>query len=309
MTVKFGILLILLLVWVHAFSNGYPNHILFKAYPTQCRFLDSLNHDLNEKDYNQAVKAYQDLEKWATKKADQKLVFIIQLFRLNYQLLSLESSSDQITRNLSIVFGLTRNRAAEIRAEAYHLQGEYYWKIKNYPNALENYLHAYNYYKDFALNEFPHKSDYLYTLGGKYYFFRDFDTAKKYFLEVWINKVNPGEVSNGISKLNTLGLCYGYLEKLDSSIFYFTEALRLAKNQNNELWEGIISGNLGNSYLKQNRTSEAKKLFEKNIELSRKHDAKADLVISLSGYGDLLLRQNLFKNALDQEVIPRFGTG
>ncbi len=302
MTAKFGILFTLLFVCFHAIADGDPTAILFKGYTVQCRFLDSLNQELNEKGQNQAITGFQNLEKWATKKGDQNLVFAIQLNRLNHQLLGLDSGDDYNNRNLAVIVALSKNCSNEIRADAFQLLGEYYWKTKNYPLAIENYLYAYNCYKDLTFNEYPHKSDFLYTLGGKYYFFRDFDTAKKYFLEVWTKNINPNHVNNGISKLNTLALCYGYLEKLDSSIFYFKEALSLAKNQNNELWEGIISGNLGNSYLKQNKTVEAKKLFEKNIELSKKHNAKTDLIVSLSGYGDLLLRQNLNKKALEQEL-------
>ncbi len=279
----------------------YPENILFKKYGVQFKALDSIRSILYEHDYAVAVSEYKDLEKWAGDKGDIQLKFA---FRLNQYAMNLVKGKqdDSFEKSLiDLINDLDENKLNYLKAVGLELLADYYWKIKNYALSLENYLYAYDIYTGFSVDEFPQKPEFLYDLGGRYYHFRDFKTAKQYYLEVWQN-IPFEKVENGISKMNTLALSYSSLDMIDSSNYYFHKAQDYAIKTNNEIWIGIISGNLGNNYFKQKKYDESIPLMEKNIEISTKHHVMTDLAISLSEYGEILLVKKENKKALEMQL-------
>jgi len=265
--------------------------MLFKKYEVQCIALDSMRDVLFANEYSRVLAQYKEFKSWADKKGDKQLGFAFQLNQ--YKLAFDKDKMDETFEKniLEFVKGAQENNYKYLKAEGLQQLAEYYWKAKNYAAALENYINAYECYSGFTADEFPHKSDFLSQLGGKYYYFRDFRTAKKYFGDAW-KSIPEEKKSRNISKINTLALCYGFLEQYDSASYYFHKALDYAVKSNNESWIGFISGNLGNIYKKQNNLNEAIPLFEKNIELDRKHHSMVDLAFSLSEYGAILLSKN-----------------
>ncbi len=248
-------------------------------------------------DYPRALAEYKELQSWADEKGDKQLGFAFQLDQ--YKLTFDKDKTDENFEKdiLELVKDAEANNFKFLKAEALEQLAEYHWKAKNYAAALENYINAYECYSGFTAQEFPHKADFLSQFGGKYYHFRDFRTAKKYFLDA-LKSIPPNKMSSNISKINTLALCYGFLEEYDSASFYLHKAMDYAVASNSEAWIGFISGNLGNIYKKQNNLDAAIPLFEKNIELDRKHNAKVDLAVSLSEYGAILLSKNEFEKDL-----------
>ncbi len=281
-------------------SANFPSSILFKKFNVQCLALDSIINTLPG-DYPSAVSRFAELENIADSKGDIQLKYGFKLYQYIYTLTHREADTALEKNIQEFVKEVDEKQFKYLKTEGVELLAEYYWKQKNFAAALEHYINAYEYYSGLSLKEFPHKAEFLCQLGGKYFYFRDFKTAKKYFLEACQN-IPEEMLNNNISKLNTLALCYGNQEEYDSATFYFHKAEECALKNHNELWVGIISGNLGNIYIKQNKLDKAVPLLKKNIELSRKHNAMDDLVFSLSEYGAVLLLQHELKKDMELQL-------
>lgn len=275
----------------------YPSYILNKGFGEQCRVLDSIRTMLYEKDYFSSVSEYQQLENWAGNKGDYQLQTIITLYRYKFDVENRKTDAALEQKILKFIKDAEENKRNYFKAEGLQLLAEYYLATKNFSASLENYIHAFESYSGNSIDEFPHKAEYIYQIGGRYYHYRDFKTAKKYFMEV-IQKIPFEKIDNGVSKLNTLALCYRNLEEYDSSLYYFNKTMEYAVKKNDDLWIGIINGNIGFVKTKQRKYDEAMMLMEKNIASSRKHKAMGDLCVSLSELGALLLLKKEYKKDL-----------
>lgn len=278
-----------------------PTKILHKDYNIQTLAIDSIRNSISKDQVNKAVEEFSKLEIWAIQNNDIKLSYIISLNKL---LISHENkNTDSTFKNdlISIINTVEENKFYHIKAQALEILANYYWSIKQYASSLENYLNSYNIYTKFSIYEFPQKADYLYEIANKYYYFRDFETAKKYYLEA-LSSIPIEKIDNYVSKLNTLGLCYSNLNKIDSSNYYLIKALNFAVKNKKELWIGIISGNLGTNYFIENKIKEAIYYFKKSIEINTLNDVKLDLAITLSKYGAALLIQKKYKEALEVQL-------
>lgn len=279
-------------------NTSFTKSILHKSYAFQALSLDTIQDKIKFLPYSIAIAKYKELYNWAQAHNDQQLENIVKLKRY-YLYLNRNNKYPNFEKEINeLIKHYDDENLLFLKAEALQLLGFYYLEVQNNKGlVLEYYHYAYSIYDKYTIDEFPYKAEYLYQLAGRYYFFRDYESAKKYYLEVW-NTIPFNKIDNPVSKLNTVGMCYSNLEKLDSSNLYFNKALHYAYQNNNELWIGIISGNLGSNYFKEQRYDESEKLLLKNIEISTKHKQKVDLAQALSKYGDLLLLKKDIKNAL-----------
>jgi tetratricopeptide (TPR) repeat protein len=94
--------------------------------------------------------------------------------------------------------------------------------LQHYEVAFEHHHRVYNLIKDLSPNEFPHKQNCLYQMANEYYFFNDFEESIRYNrLALQAEppfKLYPPAIR--IIILNTLGLSYQKLGRLDSSDYY-----------------------------------------------------------------------------------------
>lgn len=284
-----------------AIQLNYPTFILHKDFASQWKVSDSVRWALFNKDPKLIVPKLNKLINWAGENGDLQLKFRFELIKLSY-LNDQDIPETEIEEKYTELFSLIEeNKLQYLKAEALQFLAQFYWKKKKFALALENYLYANTEYSKFSIESFPEKAEFLFELGGRYYYFRDYVTAKRYFLEFW-RTIPYSKIDNKISKMNTMALCYGNMELYDSSSYYFQKAMDLAIKDNDETWIGIISGNLGNNCFKQKKYDEAMTLLEKNIEISTKRHLMEDLAVSLSQYGELLLIKGDPKKALETEL-------
>ena len=69
--------------------------------------------------------------------------------------------------------------------------------------------------------------------------------------------------------LNTVALGFQGLGRYDSAFFYYNKAMLVAKKMSNEVWRGIVSGNMGQIYFIQKKYDSAKLLLEYDYRISR----------------------------------------
>ncbi|MBK9250042.1 MAG: hypothetical protein IPM69_18535 [Ignavibacteria bacterium] len=183
---KYGILFSFLIINLSnsLVSQEFPTQILHKKFAEQCLALDSIKYALLSIDYNAAITRFDELEKWSEINNDISLQLTIRLYRNTFESEHEKAADNFETTLLNVIKIAEENELNHVRAEGYEMVANYYWKHKKYAPSLENYLYAHQLYIGFSIDEFPHKADYTYEIGSKYYYFRDFSTAKKYFHEV-----------------------------------------------------------------------------------------------------------------------------
>ncbi len=170
--------------------------------------------------------------------------------------------------------------------------------LNHYEVAFEHHQRVYNLIKDLSPNEFPHKQNCLYQMADEYYVFNDFEESIRYnrlALEAEPPfKLYPPALR--IIILNTLGLSYQKLGRLDSSDYYLKGAHALAVKENNDAWQGISSGNLGYNAFLRRQFDIAVPLLEKDVTIALKNTDWGLASGSLMVLGDISLqRGNLFK--------------
>jgi DNA-binding CsgD family transcriptional regulator len=174
--------------------------------------------------------------------------------------------------------------------------------LHHYEVAFEHHQRVYNLIKDLSPNEFPHKQNCLSQMADEYYFFNDFDESIRYNRMALMAeppfKLFPPALR--IIILNTLGLSYQKLGKLDSSDYYLSEAHTLAVKENNEAWEGISSGNLGYNAFRRRQFDIAVPLLEKDVTIALKYTDWGLASGSLMVLGDISLQQGDISKAAHQ---------
>lgn len=125
---------------------------------------------------------------------------------------------------------------------------------------------------DLIATKRPNQISYYYSfherIGLVYYGFKRFWQAKKHFELLFEDHRTPTNLK--IKSANTIGLIYRLNHQKDSSLIYFQKALKLAQQNKQEDWTGIISGNLGSYYFDQKKYDKAKVLIEIDFQISTK---------------------------------------
>ena len=247
-------------------AETFPDYILFKDFATQYKTLDSIYlHNMNDmKDSAKSLHDIAGLELWAHEKDDIPLEYGLAIVRYKYlfrnRFINNEIFENEIT---ALITSLQKDRLSMLEAQATQLFADFYWENKKYALGFEYYIKAHDIYAGYSQNEFPPKVDFTSDFGGKYYHFRDFKTAARYFSEATRSIERPN-----ISLLNTLALCYNSLGLYDSASNYFNKAYALAEERKEPQWTGLLSGNLGHMYFVLGDNDKALSLLEKELAIN-----------------------------------------
>jgi DNA-binding CsgD family transcriptional regulator len=153
-----------------------------------------------------------------------------------------------------------------LEARMQNMLGNYlYYHQQDYAGGFEYYEKVGVLLEKMNSEEFPLKEICLYQIGSVYYEFKEYEEAVHYLRRA-------SEVDSKNTRYyykpninNTLGVAYSKLKKIDSSDYFLNKAMSYANAENDSVWIGILSGNLGyNNYLRKDY-SNAKKLL--NIDL------------------------------------------
>lgn len=183
----------------------------------------------------------------------------------------------------------------QIEATLEYYLAEYYWRIKDYPLAIQHGEKADIVAGKLAEKDFFLKRDIAYQLGSNYYSLTDYGVAI-YYLQKALNQTNSADSLHArITLYNTLGLAYLKLNKLDSATINLHKALDNATRTNSQAWIGNVSGNLGHIYMLQGEVDKGEALLFKDKEISLKTGAKS----SAAGAFMELANINFNKGKLD----------
>lgn len=138
-------------------------------------------------------------------------------------------------------------------------------------------------------------------IGLSYYYFKRWEIAKQWFYKSLKEKnISP---TSEINVYNTIGMIHRNQNQEDSCKVYFEKALLLANKYNNKEWIGIISGNLGFYYFKKNDFVRARKLSQKDLEISLESNQMSSALLAQCILADIDIREEKLidaKNGMDK---------
>lgn len=138
----------------------------------------------------------------------------------------------------------------------------------------------------------------FYEIIGNYlYYFRRNEQAKDYFFKALKTKNVASRAKININ--NSIGLIYRDKDDTDSSIYYFNRALKIAQNNKDLDWTGVITGNLGYAYYQKGDMQNARKLFEIDKEYSIRSKEYASALSATCFLMTIDLQENNLKAAAE----------
>ena len=254
-------------------QNNSLSYLAKANYATQRLALDSLVYNIGENPDEKSIEAFNNFKNWAANQKNQELISNIILHEFRIKIRSNNNRLDSINEIKLLEFLNSKNtdKLNYIRTDALFILACSYFNKKKYALSMRYHYSAHEAYSKYTADEFPFLEDYYYEYGRIYYFFKDFKKAASIYKQAWnaipYNKFRGGKAT----RMNTLALCFKNMSQFDSAIYYFSKAQKMAIESNEEVWEGILSGNVADIYATQKRYDEAIPLLMKNIEISKKY--------------------------------------
>lgn len=272
-------ILFFILCTIHLYSFAQYEILLDKTFAERVQYLDTtfgLKTDA-EKDRLLQQQTYEDIAAFALKKGDRKLHTLIQikkytlLLRQEYPKRSMNSERyNTLTREFLKVLNHTKAKNYKylypyaMAEYASHLDN-----IKQYNPAFEYQLRAYGIYSDYTYNEYPIKDHHLRELGGSYYRFRDYHSAKNCYKKI----LTEGRDSiSYLIALNTYALCYRSLHNWDSAHYLFNQLADIANERDQKEWVLIAKLNIGQTYYLSHNYDTAYKYMTDAYHYARKYN-------------------------------------
>lgn len=132
-------------------------------------------------------------------------------------------------------------------------------------------------------------------IANVYYFFRRNYLAKMHFE---IALTNPDiSVESKINNNNSIALVYKRIGRNEISRYYFEKAIKIAKDNNKIEWIGILSGNLGEYYLKKGNLALARKLFTIDFETGINYNQRESASYASIALAEIEVKQNKMEEA------------
>lgn len=283
-------------------NNSY-DYLVNANYAMQRFALDSIINKLGDKSKEQQVQSFNQLKNWAAKQNDEQLKLNFILYEFRIMLRTNDNKLDSLSelKLLEIINSKNAEKLKYVHTDAMFLLATSYFYKKQYALAMRYHYSAHEMYSKYKVNDFPHLEDYYYEYGRIFYFFKDFKKAASIYKEAW-KAVPPNMFQSGkATRMNTLALCYRSMKQYDSAIYYFSKAQQMAIENNEEVWEGILSGNVADVYSTQKRYDEAVPLLMKNIEISKKYHQYGDLAHALASLAEIYLKTNNIQKAIEYQ--------
>jgi tetratricopeptide (TPR) repeat protein/DNA-binding CsgD family transcriptional regulator len=192
------------------------------------------------------------LKQAAEQNKDPELALEADLIRIVYLERRAGTNDAAIVADLNEIINKAKKEGIlQIQARAYKLLGSMYWyTFQNYEMAFQTYLLEDKILEQLSAEEFPDKLENTFYIGQAYYEFSDYKQAIHYLKKA--TRIKPADFNRSFlnSSMNSLGLCYQHLGKLDSSDYYFRQIIA---SGGGPVWTGIAKGNLGqNQFLRGN---------------------------------------------------------
>lgn len=138
--------------------------------------------------------------------------------------------------------------------------------------------------------DFAYYYEFHELIANVYYFFKRNYLAKTHF-EIALQ--NPKiSVHSRINANNSIALVYKRIGRNRLSEYYFEKALKIARENNKREWIGILSGNIGQFYVKRGNLALAQKMFLIDYETGLECKQLESAAYALMALADIDIKQN-----------------
>lgn len=268
--------LYLLLLLLYFFSPtpaaAQYDFLLHKSYAEKYYPVDSLFFNrMGDEDSLLFFSRVAQLSAIAVKGEDEELALEAELIRINYYIEGKQQQANLFEQPMQdLMDQADRKEIRQLQVRTRIIMGAFYLtKAQQYGKAFTNYLDAYYLLRDLSAVDFPNKMEIVMIIAAFYYRMGDMANARKYYSEA-VSYPSTYKKNLVISPYNTLGLMFREEQQYDSAVYYFRKATAVALTLQDSVWIGIISGNLGITYMQQQRYDEAIPLLQLDIRQSMK---------------------------------------
>lgn len=254
--------LLLLLLLISLGTYGQFEKLLHQPYRDKVVGIDTLYRNLFAlQDTGKILAAATAMKTFAQKNDDRELELEAEIFTAYFYMREPAPNTGYPVhqQNQARMFAIAEKGRNEnylhIEARALRVIAEYYWRwMGNYELSFEYYLKLDRLLAQTNVRDFPNMVEYYCLIAERYYFFQDYGTTIKFLKKALVAApVNAFNWKAIWSANNTLGLTYQKLNQLDSSDFYFHQAIKSPFIRPGAIHYTIVEGNLGeNQYLKGN---------------------------------------------------------
>jgi len=296
MRVRLLISFLLQLVFANcAFAqNGRP-----MSYTDKYNYVNLINGYLNNHSLEEDKDTVAILIRKATDAGDQELADELNLIIYTHIFNHNDDTSDTIEYKIRLIITeATAGKHLYLAADAMQTLGEYFYSKHQQTASIEQYIAAYDFYKNLNPGEYTSKELHISALGGAFYRLEDYDNALRYFKEaVGIMSATKANQNQYCSIYNTIGLCYRNKGVFDSAVYYFQLSYRQAVIDNFEPYQGIAAGNIGITYFLENKFDEAIPLLQQDIETSLKTHNLKNAVNSMTTLATIDISKHNYREA------------
>jgi tetratricopeptide (TPR) repeat protein len=236
-------------------ANAQYENLLHKTYAERAPLLWKIGDSVyRQPDSTRAFHVAGSLMEFGKKHKDIALQLEAELYATYYLKNYFPQQKQRVLNTLDdIIRRAIHSKAWVAELKAKTILADFYWKdLQNYELALEEYNELDHMLDRVKISEYPEKVQVLYNMGSAYFSFKDYNKSIGYFRKVpQIKTVADFQEYCYIQSVNTMGIAYKELGKLDSSDYCFNQLYRYCIRQKDTTWMNIVKGNLGqNEYLR-----------------------------------------------------------
>lgn len=183
-----------------------------------------------------------------------------------------------------------------IACRATYIIALHHWDDEEYELSFRWYASLDSLLQQVSTAEFPNKVAYLQHIGEKYLRFGDHSRALGYFEHAVAAPQAEFYEHDWKHAMNNMGLVYQQQDSLDKADACF-ERILTRNTRDSEVWEGIVSGNLGyNQYLRGNLEA-AIPLLQRDGDIAIRYGDYALAAGSFIPLADILTRMGMLPQA------------
>lgn len=246
-----------------------PQDLLFQPYAVRAKkLLDFYHIRVLDKDSSAIFSEINQIRKTAHQNKDEDLLLETGLMYAHYYYYRDDIYPfEQIVRILDSLSELGRQyKKIWLEAMAENMLALVSFRQGAYEKGFNHHRNVYTLIKDISPLVFPHKQNCLLQISSEHYRFRDYPESIFYMKEA-LEATPPWIMDPRVSlnAMNTIGLAYQHMGKLDSADLFFQQTIQEAQLKGNTTWECIATGNLGQSAFLRKDYNNAIPLLEKDL--------------------------------------------
>jgi tetratricopeptide (TPR) repeat protein len=239
---------LIITAWLPLAGQSRFDSLLNKSYIQRERLLWKISDEVHfQPDSVKAFRFADSLYTFGIQHNDKALALEVTLYKIWYLRNRYPQQKDRILGMLAQI--IKQSSAAGIpmvEAKAHDMLAEYYWfDIRNYELALEQYQQLDQLLRPIAAEDFPDKIQHIFHIGSAYFHFKDYKKAIHYFRTIPAMKAKDRFAYSYKHAINSMAYTYQEMGNLDSAAYYWTFLNNFCTPARDSTWIGIIAGNLG----------------------------------------------------------------